>query len=114
MKPILDETIEDGFSTYKYGSLLGWILVIMAGSIWYLIFEAKYLEYDLNFGNLIVGFILSICTTIGLSIIWFKFENLIKQNIISVILFLLTCSPITLAIVILNYQRIFGVDLSVN
>lgn len=76
--------------------------------IWRLLYSDQYLDYDINYGAIILAFLLSILSTIILTIIWFKARHLIKLNSLITILFLLTSSPLTVGTVIYFYQSLFG------
>lgn len=113
MRPVLDD-INKEEEGYQYGSVLGWTLLTVSIFIWYLLYTAQTLPYDENYGNLILSFILSCLATAAILLLWVKYEKLIRQNIISVILFLFSSSPLTIALVIFNYQLFFNAQLQLS
>ncbi len=76
--------------------------------IWANLYRAQFKEYDENWALIIIVFVFSATIFTLLTIIGFKRNYLIKDNAFSTIIFLLTCSPITISIVVFNYSFIFG------
>lgn len=76
--------------------------------IWNLLYHAQFLEYDENYGNLLGAFFLSVAATIILLFLWFKWRHIINNCKWQTIAFLIVSSPLTVAIVSINYQTIFG------
>jgi hypothetical protein len=84
------------------------ILFLLTIVIWKQLYSAQFLEYDDNYGSLIFAFLVSVFTTIGLTILWFKARPFIKQNSLATLLFLLASSPITICVVFYFYHDLFG------
>lgn len=83
-------------------------LFILTILIWYNLFIAKYHDYDDNIADVIVAFFLSIISFVVLIIIWFTKRNIIKTNKWSTIVFLILNSPLTIVLMIIYYEQIFG------
>lgn len=92
-----------------YSILLFFITLI----IWVEIYQAQFLNYDENWGNLITAFLISIGTFFGLIFMWLNWRKIILACKWQTLLFLLLSSPITIVIIVFNYKKFFGVALSV-
>lgn len=80
--------------------------------IWRGLYNAQRFEYDDNFGIIIHCFLISLLTLIGLIIIWFVKRQWIKENILITVAWFLTASPITIFMVVTNYEAVFKVKLA--
>jgi len=89
------------------------VLFCISFLMWKQIYEAQFLVYDENYGNLLSAFFISVCSIFGLIIIWEKWKSIILESKWQTLLFLLLSSPITIIIVCLNYKSFFGVALKV-
>lgn len=87
---------------------LSFFLVFMVLIIWNSFYQAKDLPYDENYANILGGLSLSLLSVIGLLILFFKKREIIKNNLIAVLLFLITSSPISLYYALINFDYIFG------
>ena len=76
--------------------------------IWTLIIKAKHAQYDLNFGHAIHAFLLSLGAGIIILFLWIKIRQLIKDNLLITLIFLLTSSPVSLFLFIEMYGRFIG------
>jgi len=76
--------------------------------IWNSFYQAKDLPYDENYGNILVGLSLSFLSSIGLIILFFKNRNIIQNNLLTVLIFIITSSPISLYYILINFESIFG------
>jgi hypothetical protein len=76
--------------------------------IWLLMIIAKYTEYDINFGYAIYAFLLSNIVTLILLFLLIIKKSLLKQNIISTILFLFIASPLSIFIFVELYHKFIG------
>lgn len=85
------------------------ILFFVAFIIWDEIYQAQFLAYDKNWGNLIAPFLISFCSIFVLIIIWSNWQKIILACKWQTLLFLLLASPTTVVCVVLNYKSIFGV-----
>ncbi|SMC51898.1 hypothetical protein [Moheibacter sediminis] len=83
-------------------------LVLLTFFIWYVIYSAQFLIYDESLGNIILAFLVSIFSLIGILILFWKKRNIIKDCQWQTIMFLLICSPLTIFFVVMNYEFIFG------
>jgi len=83
---------------------LGLIFLI----IWGLLYNAQFLEYDENYGNLLSAFMLSTGATIWLGVLQWIRPIILRASRWPVILFLLFASPVTVILVVLNYMVVFG------
>jgi hypothetical protein len=83
-------------------------LVLATLTIWSMLYNAQFLEYDDNYGNLLAAFFLSVFASIVLTVLWFKWRHIIKNFKWQTILFLMVSSPLTIALVSINYPTIFG------
>ncbi len=88
------------------------IIIGVTCILWILMYSAQFLTYDDNYGSLLVAFLLSIGTTFLLAIVWFQWKDIRKTCQWQIILFLLVASPVTIAIVCINYECIFGTMLN--
>lgn len=86
-------------------------LLLLTFIIWYVIYSAQFLLYDENIGNIILAFLISIFSLVGILILFWKKRELIKDCRWQTIMFLLVASPLTIYLVALNYELIFGVAL---
>lgn len=86
-------------------------LLMLTFIIWYVIYSAQFLEYDENWGNIILSFLVSIFSSIGILILFWIKRDLIKDCRWQTIMFLLVCSPLTLYFIVMNYEFIFGATL---
>ena len=84
------------------------LLFLLTIGIWWNLYSSQFLEYDENWGVIITVFLLSIVATLVLIAIWFKARVFIKQNSLVTIVFLILNSPLTIGVIIYNYQDIFG------
>lgn len=95
----------------KYGvSLVLWGAVSIT---WSLLYQAGDLPYDDNVAVILMAFLLSVLVTSGLIFLFFRKMTLLKKHLISIIVFLITSSPISLFWVMTNYEFIFGKHLAV-
>lgn len=85
-------------STYKI------VLSIAFVVIWLLMIDAKFEEYDRNYGAAIYAFLLSCLTIVGIIILWFTAKSFIKTNKWITIAFLITASPLSIFLVVWIYQ----------
>jgi hypothetical protein len=83
-------------------------LLLVTLTIWALLNKAQFLEYDNNYGNILSAFFLSLVATIILTVLWFKWQHIIKTSKWQSILFLIISSPLTIVLVSINYPTIFG------
>lgn len=83
-------------------------LLVTASTIWLLLYNAQFLDYDDNYGNIITAFFLSVLATVLIIVMWFNWRYIIKTVKWQTVLFLVFCSPITVGIVIYYYSKIFG------
>ena len=90
------------FKTYNLA------LLMSAFVIWNGMYQAGFEDYDENWGILISVFLLSVLMTFIILLLIFKKHELIKRTIGQTIFFLIFASPITVVLVIFNYQIIFG------
>lgn len=90
------------------------LLILLIFFIWLFLFQAKDLPYDENFGSLFISFLLSLMTVLTIIWLFFKKRRLVHKNIILVVVFLLTSSPVNIYYVIMNYEYIFGKALDVG
>jgi len=84
------------------------LLTILLFFIWLFLYQARDLPYDENYGSILVSFLISLMTTLTIIWLFIKKRIIIKTNIILVIVFLLTSSPVNIYYVALNYEYIFG------
>lgn len=89
------------------------VLAIITYKIWTLAYKAQFLEYDDNFANIILAFLISIFSNISIGLLWWKFREFIKRNQLVTITFLIVSSPLLLFICVSNYTEIFGGTLNV-
>ena len=83
-------------------------LFLVTLTIWIMLYNAQFLDYDDNYGNLLAAFFLSIFALVALTVLWFKWRHIIKTSKWHTILFLMVSSPLTIALVSINYPTIFG------
>ncbi len=94
--------------TNKTKWLLNIIYLIIGLIIWSNLIIAKYEIYDKNIGSIFGTFVFSLLTFIIFFVLFFKGRHWLKDNSFGTILFFITCSPLTVAIIVLNYVAIFG------
>jgi hypothetical protein len=75
--------------------------------IWSLLYNAQFLEYDENYGNILSAFFMSLLFSMLLAVLWFKRRDILISHKWQTILFLIISSPITITFVIIKYQVIF-------
>jgi len=83
-------------------------LVLAFITIWILMVKAKYAEYDSNYGYAIYALLVSFGLTFFLLILWFNMRQLIKNNSMITIFFLLTSSPLSIYFCIYLYGIFVG------
>ncbi|MCO4293173.1 hypothetical protein NF867_09880 [Solitalea sp. MAHUQ-68] len=86
-------------------------LLILTIFIWRLIYSARFLDYDDNYGQLIFAFTVSTVSIIAISVLWFRNKSFIKKSIWATMLYFLTSSPLTVGLAIIYYSDLFGVTL---
>jgi hypothetical protein len=89
------------------------ILTCFTATIWIQIYSAQFLNYDDNWGQLLIAFLISFMVTTVALIFWFKKNEMIRENKSATILFLVLNNPMTVVLVIFNYTEIFGAQLKV-
>lgn len=104
---------EDYNPRSRYQTYISPGILIVCGLIWLLFYQAKNYNYDLNIALLLYGFLISITLTCLLIILFFWKRSIIKDNSLSIVVFLMTSSPVALYFVVTNYEFIFGQALSV-
>lgn len=83
-------------------------LLLVTIIIWRLIYFAQFLEYDNNYASLLLAFFISLVSFAILIVLWFKWKHIIKTCNWQTIIFLIVSSPVTVALVSINYSVIFG------
>lgn len=83
-------------------------LLIIELLVWRLLWQAQFLPYDENYGSLLGAFFLSLLTTMGLVVIWFKWKQLLINHRYETILFLIVASPVSVFLTAMNYSFIFN------
>src|SRR5689334_18820086 len=95
--------------------LLYWLsLVAMMAIIWIPIYVAQYLPYDENFGQLISSFLLSMLLLATGIVLMVRKTAIVMRNFALSVGFLIINSPLTVLIVMVKYERIFGTALDVG
>ena len=90
------------------------VLVLLTALMWVQLYTAGFLPYDDNFGQLLGIFLLSVAG-LGIGILLIAKKNrLVLKNLIATITFLIINSPVTIYLVIMNYENIFGIVLNVG
>ncbi len=84
------------------------ILWTSAFFIWQLVYQAGFQEYDENWGSIMGAFEISLLVTIATGILWVKRNQIVRAATYETLLYLLTCSPVTLILVVEFYAEIFG------
>jgi EamA domain-containing membrane protein RarD len=84
------------------------VLAVETIYVWYCLYNAQFLEYDDNYGLMIHAFIISLVTLVALIIVWLKKKEWIKQNLMSMIAWLVLGSPLAIVLLVVFYQNIFG------
>jgi hypothetical protein len=85
-------------------------LMVVAMVVWTLLYQAQFLEYDENYGNILAAFFLSLGSTAALIFLLFKRRALVGLFRWQTIVFLVFSSPLTIALVY-ELQGIFWVTL---
>jgi len=96
---------------YKYGKLLSIFLLLIGFFFWQQLYSAHLLPYDENYGTLLFVLFFSLLIFVGLLIIYFRWRVLIFQNWISISVYLVFNSPISILLVCVNYEAVFGTSL---
>jgi len=86
-------------------------LVLLTAFIWVQVYRAGLLPYDENFGVLIMIFLFSIALLVTGIILLIRKTKLIRQNLILTVLFFIVNSPLTIFMVVMEYELIFGTRL---
>lgn len=94
--------------TNKTKLLLNFIYLMIGLNIWSNLIIAKYEIYDKNLSSMLGAFVFSLFAFVIFFILFFKRRHWLKDNAFGTILFFITCSPFTVAIIVLNYVAIFG------
>lgn len=89
-------------------------LVLLTAFIWGQVYTAQFLEYDENFGQLIMAFLISMALLIVGIVVILRKVKLVMNNLILSIGFLFINSPFTIFFVVMNYPMIFGARLDVG
>jgi len=109
---ILDNNIfSEKRSKYKY--FWSFLLSLICLLIWWLMYDAKDLPYDDNIGSIFLAMMISLICTLALVILFFKKREIFLKNIIAIIVFTITSSPISIFHVAVNYEFVFGSALAV-
>jgi hypothetical protein len=90
------------------------ILLLLTTFIWVQMYQAQFLPYDDNFGLLIMIFLISVALLITGGVLLVRKTKLIRQNLIWTILFLIINSPVTIFLVVMNYELVFGTHLDIG
>ena len=101
-------------SLLNFNSLFRIILISLSILIWSLLYSAKFLKYDYNFGNLIIAFIISLLTSIAILIFRIFWKKIFNYNKWYILFFIVISSPITVILVCFNFELIFGSSLHVS
>ena len=88
--------------------VLNVIYLIIGLEIWINLYRAQFEEYDKNWATILFAFGLSAITFTILTILGFKRKHWLQDNYTGTLIFLLTCSPITIGLVVFNYPSVFG------
>ncbi|HLP51351.1 MAG TPA: hypothetical protein VK154_10735 [Chitinophagales bacterium] len=83
-------------------------LLASAIAIWHGMYSAQFLEYDLNYGNLLGAFLLSFAVVVAMIFVAVRWRYIIRMCLWQSALFLLIASPATVVFVVFNYAAIFG------
>jgi hypothetical protein len=89
-------------------------LVLLTAFIWGQVYSAQFLRYDDNFGQLIMTFLASTAILITGIIMIAKKIFVVRTNLILSVVFLIINSPLTVFLVVMNYEVIFGRNLDVG
>jgi hypothetical protein len=92
-------------------SIYSLTLVLLTAFIWVQVYRAGLLPYDENFGVLIMMFPCSIALLVTGIILLIRKTKLIRQNVIVSVLFFIINSPVTIFMVVMEYEVIFGTGL---
>jgi hypothetical protein len=90
------------------------ILLLLTVLIWVVLYRAQFLEYDLNFGQLMMAFLISggLCI-LGIVLLLRKIK-IVRANLVITLVFLLVNSPPVIIVVAMNYEEIFDIPLKVG
>ena len=86
-------------------------LLFLTTFIWVQIYRAQFLPYDDNFGLLIIIFLISVALLVIGVVLLIRRTKLIRQNLILTVLFLIINSPVTIFVVVMEYEFVFGTHL---
>ena len=86
-------------------------LVYLVVVTWRTLYLAQFKDYDLNYGDLIGAFSISLITFIVIVVLFFIKRKIVLNSKVITILYLLMNSPITILITIVYYQEIFNATL---
>ena len=89
-------------------------LMLLTSFVWTQLYNAQFLDYDDNFGQLIMIFLGSIALLAVGSIMIIKKAKIVRSNLVISMLFLVINSPITVVWVAVNYEIVFGAALKVG
>jgi hypothetical protein len=89
-------------------------LMLLTSFVWIQLYNAQFLEYDDNFGQLIIVFLGSVALLVVGSITIIKKTKIVRSNLVVSIVFLVINSPLTVAWVAMNYEIVFGTSLKVG
>lgn len=73
-----------------------------------MLYRAKQLEYDDNVAVIIGALAFSMVGTVLLIVMLFRCRQLVLKNRLITFVALIAASPITIALLILNYGKVFG------
>jgi hypothetical protein len=92
--------------------ILPFLLTIQTFFSWNCYYKAQFLEYDDNYGLMLLGFVVSVVTLIIISLLAYYKPRWISLNRYVFILWFLAGSPFTFVITAIYYQSIFGATLA--
>ncbi len=86
-------------------------VLLIAAQFWFMLYEAQFLEYDENYGQILAVFGLSSLMLIGAILCWFVNRSWVKRFKWQLLLYFISSGPITIAIAVFNYAEIFEAHL---
>lgn len=94
--------------THRQRAFLNVLYLLLGLWIWTLLFVAQYKPYDDNLAYAFSAFGLSVFVFVIIAVLAMLRKFSISDNYHVTLIFILTCSPVTIGLVIVNYGSLFG------
>jgi hypothetical protein len=83
-------------------------LLASAAAVWAPLVLAKFAEYDLNYGFLMIALLISALAVLVILLVWFVRRSIVRDYMFSTGAFLATSSPVSICSFIWLYEEFVG------